>query len=167
MLKGPQQELCLECHVDLGDDAAKAGSRHEAFTSGSCSKCHEPHQAKLPKLMQAPEPDVCVACHKPLGERLKTETAHAPADDCSNCHKPHFAKQARLLDEPQQQICAQCHDVADAAFKTAHLGIDPGVMNCVTCHDPHASKDPKLFRATVHAPFAGRSCDECHIVTRP
>jgi hypothetical protein len=75
------------------------------------------------------------------------------------------ARNARLLDRPQQQVCADCHDVAGAAFSKAHLGIDPAVMNCVKCHDPHASADPKLFRAHVHAPFASRSCEECHVVT--
>jgi hypothetical protein len=37
-------------------------------------------------------------------------------------------------------------------------------MNCVGCHSPHTSKDPKLFKEQVHAPFAGRSCEECHVV---
>jgi hypothetical protein len=37
-------------------------------------------------------------------------------------------------------------------------------MDCVSCHDPHASKDPKLFRAEAHAPFAARACEECHVV---
>jgi hypothetical protein len=40
------------------------------------------------------------------------------------------------------------------------------VMNCRNCHDPHASKDPKFFKSVVHAPFAGRSCEECHIITK-
>jgi hypothetical protein len=39
-------------------------------------------------------------------------------------------------------------------------------MNCVKCHDPHASKDPALFRSNLHAPFAARSCEECHVVGR-
>jgi hypothetical protein len=56
--------------------------------------------------------------------------------------------------------------VTEAAFGKAHLGIDPAVMNCVKCHDPHASKDPGLFREALHAPFAARSCEECHVVER-
>jgi hypothetical protein len=37
-------------------------------------------------------------------------------------------------------------------------------MNCVICHNPHASKDAKFFRANQHAPFAARTCDACHLV---
>jgi hypothetical protein len=39
-------------------------------------------------------------------------------------------------------------------------------MNCRSCHDPHSSTDPKFFKSHIHPPFAGRSCDECHIVTK-
>jgi hypothetical protein len=37
-------------------------------------------------------------------------------------------------------------------------------MDCRKCHEPHASRDPKFFKENLHAPFGGRSCDECHIV---
>ncbi len=39
-------------------------------------------------------------------------------------------------------------------------------MDCVSCHDPHYSKDPKFFKARQHAPFAGRQCDACHAVPK-
>ncbi|MGZ6395875.1 MAG: cytochrome c3 family protein, partial [Pseudobdellovibrionaceae bacterium] len=44
--------------------------------------------------------------------------------------------------------------------------IEAAVMDCRTCHDPHASKDPKFFKAFIHPPFAGRSCEDCHIVAK-
>jgi predicted CXXCH cytochrome family protein len=164
MIKAPQGELCLSCHSDLQDQAAKAGSRHDAFSHGDCTKCHSPHQAKLAKLALAPEPDLCLTCHKELSERMKGATKHSPVDDCSDCHQPHFSAQARLLQQPEGQLCGNCHDTADPGFGKAHLGIDPAVMHCAKCHEPHASKDPKLFKANVHAPFAGRSCGDCHVV---
>jgi hypothetical protein len=37
-------------------------------------------------------------------------------------------------------------------------------MDCRNCHNPHGSEDPKYFKDEVHAPFAGRSCEDCHIV---
>jgi predicted CXXCH cytochrome family protein len=165
MLIASQEKLCLECHTDLGEAVKKAKSTHQAFAGGECSQCHSPHRAKLPKLILAPEPDLCLTCHAALGDRIKTENAHSPASgDCTTCHEPHFAAETRLLNARQQDLCAGCHDVAEAAFSRAHLGIDPGVMNCVKCHDPHASKDPKLFKPVAHAPFAARSCEECHVV---
>jgi hypothetical protein len=37
-------------------------------------------------------------------------------------------------------------------------------MDCRSCHDPHASKDPKYFKEKMHPPFVSRSCEACHIV---
>ena len=48
----------------------------------------------------------------------------------------------------------------------AHLGLDAGVIHCMSCHDPHASKDPKFFKAQIHPPFAARDCDSCHVVSK-
>jgi predicted CXXCH cytochrome family protein len=115
--------------------------------------------------MLAEEPEVCMACHTALGERLRTEHRHAPVENCGDCHEPHFSKEGKLLHASQHETCTQCHDTSDVAFGRAHLGIDPTGMNCVRCHDPHASKDPHLFRREVHAPFAGQACDECHVVS--
>jgi hypothetical protein len=35
-------------------------------------------------------------------------------------------------------------------------------MSCISCHDPHSSKDPKFFKEVGHAPFTARNCDSCH-----
>jgi predicted CXXCH cytochrome family protein len=167
MIVDAQETLCLACHSDLDAGAKGVKSKHAAFTGGMCSSCHSPHKAKLPKLLLAQEPDLCLSCHGPIGEALKAGTAHPPAESqCTSCHLPHFAGEARLLAQRQQTLCAGCHDVKEAAFSTAHLGIDASVMNCVRCHDPHGSKDPKLFKPELHAPFAARSCEECHVVKR-
>jgi hypothetical protein len=40
------------------------------------------------------------------------------------------------------------------------------VIDCRKCHDPHASKDPKFFKANLHPPFAGGSCEDCHVVKK-
>jgi predicted CXXCH cytochrome family protein len=99
-----------------------------------------------------------------MKERLAAEKNHQPVEDCATCHRPHHAGQPDLLVEPLGALCAQCHDAKEKGFVTAHLGIDAGAMACVSCHDPHASKDPKLFRARVHKPFAARECASCHVV---
>ena len=73
--------------------------------------------------------------------------------------------EATLLTQPAGTLCGDCHDLDDAAFSGAHLGIDPAVMDCMRCHAPHASQDPKFFRANQHAPFAAGSCSDCHLVS--
>jgi predicted CXXCH cytochrome family protein len=113
--------------------------------------------------MLAKTPDVCVACHKDMKERMAKEKVHQPADDCSTCHQPHDAVQEKLLVQPVFQICEQCHDVKDKAFAASHIGIEAKSIACASCHDPHSSKDPKFFKPVVHPPFAGRQCDACHV----
>ncbi len=103
-------------------------------------------------------------CHKDLKEKMRKEKTHSPAGrDCLRCHAPHFAGQGTLLVKPAQALCFECHNVKEASFGKAHFNIDPGAMNCIGCHTPHASKDPKFFKENVHAPFAGRSCEDCHL----
>jgi predicted CXXCH cytochrome family protein len=83
--------------------------------------------------------------------------------DCERCHRPHFSAQESLLTQAIQPTCLECHNPQRASFSNAHVKIDAKVMDCRSCHDPHASKDPKFFKATVHMPFASRACDECHL----
>ena len=74
------------------------------------------------------------------------------------------APEANLLTASLGSLCADCHDTTEAGFGTAHLGIDPSIMDCMACHDPHASQSAKLFKAEEHAPFAVGSCEDCHEV---
>jgi predicted CXXCH cytochrome family protein len=108
-----------------------------------------------------------MTCHTDLKTKMSNEKTHQPAArDCQRCHKPHFSAQPSLVNAAVQPLCGECHDYKKATFGKAHINIEAAVMNCRNCHDPHASKDPKFFKDVVHAPFAGRSCEECHIVTK-
>jgi predicted CXXCH cytochrome family protein len=102
-----------------------------------------------------------------LKEKMQKEKAHAPAArDCQRCHAPHASGQGTLLTQPVGSLCVECHDGKGASFARAHIGIPFTAMDCRNCHDPHASKDPKFFKEKLHAPFAGRACEECHIVEK-
>jgi predicted CXXCH cytochrome family protein len=118
----------------------------------------------LKGLLLARSPELCLTCHKDLKTKLEKEKPHSPATrGCERCHVPHFSKQESLLAQAIQPTCLECHSPTRGNFGKAHLNIDANVMDCKSCHDPHASKDPKFFKADVHAPFAARSCEECHI----
>jgi predicted CXXCH cytochrome family protein len=100
-----------------------------------------------------------------MKEKLAQNTVHPAAKkDCRACHQPHASAQPRLATDAAVPLCGQCHDLQDAKFSRSHLGIKAVDMNCMSCHDPHASKSAKFFKETVHPPFAGNACDECHIV---
>jgi predicted CXXCH cytochrome family protein len=121
----------------------------------------------LDKLLLAKSPDLCLTCHKDLKARISKEKAHQPAvRDCERCHKPHFSGEPALIAQTIQPLCGECHDLKGASFAKDHIYIDASVIDCRHCHDPHASKDPKFFKEVVHPPFAGRSCEDCHLVTK-
>jgi predicted CXXCH cytochrome family protein len=142
-------------------------SRHAPVEGGECTKCHNPHKAKLNKLLLAQGSDLCLTCHKSLKEKMLKEKVHSPAArDCQRCHAPHFSRERTLLTQPVQALCGECHDGKGASFLRAHIGIEAAAMDCRSCHDPHASKDPKFFKEKLHAPFAGRTCEECHLVEK-
>jgi predicted CXXCH cytochrome family protein len=165
MIVKNQGTLCLDCHAAMGKQIKSSADVHNPVETGTCTKCHSPHQTKLAKLLLTQSPDICLACHKDLKERLEKDNKHQPAaGDCLTCHLPHLSSQRRLLTDAVPSLCVQCHAATASSFRKAHINIDAAVMDCTSCHDPHASKDPKLFKKIVHAPFAGRSCDECHIV---
>jgi predicted CXXCH cytochrome family protein len=118
-------------------------------------------------LLLAVGTDLCLSCHGQLAQEMADEQVHPPAaGDCLRCHEPHFAAQAPLLVQAQLELCGDCHDLDDVSFSSAHLGIDPAVMNCTNCHAPHSSTDPKMLKGEEHAPFAARSCEECHVVEK-
>ena len=128
---------------------------------------HNPHKSKMNGLLLAQSPDICFNCHKELKTKIEKEKAHSPAArDCMRCHKPHNSGERSLLIKPVQTLCGECHDLKAESFGKSHLSIDPAVMNCITCHTPHASKSQKLFWDNEHPPFAGGSCEECHIVQK-
>jgi predicted CXXCH cytochrome family protein len=163
MLVTDQKTLCFKCHADQAKEAATAKSLHGAFGKGDCSKCHDPHKAKLKKLLLAGSPDLCTSCHKELKARMATDKVHSPAEDCLGCHAPHASPEPSLTLQPVTSLCAECHETKEPAFKKAHLAIDPGALHCMSCHDPHASKDPKFFKASMHPPFVARDCGTCHV----
>jgi len=160
-----QGEVCATCHEDIAAGREQATSSHQPVSRGECSSCHNPHTSKLPTLLRAPDTDLCLSCHDGLKERLAAGFGHSPVGkDCLACHLPHFSRtESSLLTAADAALCGECHDLEGSSFGAAHIGIDAGVMNCESCHDPHVSKDPMLFKANMHAPFVDRSCSDCHL----
>jgi predicted CXXCH cytochrome family protein len=151
--------------VKEGIDAAKA--KHEPAATGDCVACHAPHRTSLDHLLLAKGSDLCLSCHKTLKAAMDGGKVHSPAArDCQRCHEPHSSAESRLMTGPVNIICAECHNPASAAFSDAHLQIDPARMRCARCHEPHASKDEHFFKPNVHAPFAMKSCQDCHLAPR-
>ncbi|MGE5174622.1 MAG: cytochrome c3 family protein [Betaproteobacteria bacterium] len=130
------------------------------------------------------QPVNCLDCHSDLAPE---KGAHpAVAMGCTTCHTgidasdvPHKItnKIAKGLSAEQPDLCYDCHDKSMFDKKVVHAAVG---MGCTGCHNPHASKNPKLLvtdipalcytchdkgtftKKTVHPPVESGMCTTCH-----
>lgn len=170
-----KQALCISCHADKKAADIK-GHVHEPAIR-DCTKCHDPHTTDNKNQLLKPtsgagrSDNLCLQCHNKGMNTPAKGSRHAALDmGCETCHVTHKTgdvtkrefRQHLTKDAPA--LCVDCHDAKDANLAKAHQDQPFGKADCVTCHDPHQSKSPKLMQAFVHAPFEGGkdSCATCH-----
>ena len=134
---------------------ARAHAKLEGSTR--CLDCHDPNKGVAA--------GKCLACHKPLQERITAgKGLHARPEyrDCKTCHVEHQGAEYELVwwgkagkkafdhaqtghalaGKHQTLSCEQCHKTR------SYLG---NVTDCASCHkDEHRGQ------------FAGRACSSCH-----
>ncbi len=169
-LTAPAQQLCVNCHREMG---AMAGGAHDA------------HGSPWRSVAQAPA-DACLGCHRPHGDtatglfRLPAQPALAP--------QPAGKLYGSIAD--QDAVCIACH--SEAAFGSGamaaahpvaagtnrplpdelplvHTSTGGSRIGCKTCHDPHAHANRRdLLRgdpiATKDAHGLAQTdlCVKCH-----
>jgi predicted CXXCH cytochrome family protein len=135
-------EICLGCHSDIADLQKKPVHHQPAF-SEACGTCHEPHGGDREKLLRAEGNKLCLECHGP--ERSPQEDKAAGVvkifdgkavlpDDYFKTAKPvvlplQYGKGHPILGHPVS-------NVTDPADMTKVIQ----KINCMTCHQPHASQ---------------------------
>jgi predicted CXXCH cytochrome family protein len=165
--------LCITCHSDK--KAADIHGQVHQPAIRDCVKCHDPHSADNKNQLLKPvsgttkDENLCLSCHKIGVDVPKDGSRHAALDmGCDSCHVTHKTGERGkrefdfhlLKDAPA--LCMNCHDVKEAAIVKAHQGQPFAKADCLTCHDPHQSAQPKLLAKFTHVPFAGKQCDSCH-----
>ena len=168
------QALCITCHSDK--DAKQIKGHVHSPAVRDCLKCHDPHNApnkfNLKKATEGAteKENLCLSCHKMGVDVPKGGSRHAALDmGCSTCHTTHKTGEAGKrefdyhLTKSTPELCMDCHDVKDASLQKSHNNQPFDKADCLSCHDPHQSKSPKLMQAFVHAPFGDKdSCSTCH-----
>ena len=135
----------------------KARSRHKAVAEGACEKCHDPHASDNPNNLIGRGNDLCVGCHKELGESIKTaKFRHDPVErGCLTCHAAHGSDQSQhLLKTAEPSLCLGCHKPGTPAFQSRHQNYPVAKATCTSCHDPRVESSGAA--AERRAP-AGRS----------
>ena len=85
----PLPDLCYQCHTDFRETYKYV---HGPVVSGNCTKCHNQHAAKYPKLLIRDGQQLCLYCHK--SSLVFDNKYHKKIEDasCTLCHNPHGGK---------------------------------------------------------------------------
>jgi DmsE family decaheme c-type cytochrome len=181
-------ETCARCHAAKTHsfDATLMGQvfLHKPRTpreSQGCETCHGPgsaHAARPRKddgaaasiiafRADSPRPvsarnAVCLSCHE-TGERTHWRGSQHEARNvaCTDCHTimEKVSQTAQLKQPTENQVCTTCHNDRRAQlWRTSHMPLREGGMQCSSCHQPHGTANQTLLRqATVND-----TCYTCH-----
>jgi predicted CXXCH cytochrome family protein len=152
---------CTSCHTDQAEQHKKKVVHEPAFEQG-CAVCHEAHGGNNQHLLRANGVNaLCLECHGPDSEPQKLESEHQVAifDGKVKLPDDYFAKVVRLplrfgLGHP-----VEGHPVSDVP-DPANISKVKTALNCLTCHQPHASAQPDLLVKDQASNSA--FCDNCH-----
>lgn len=150
---------CISCHGDVSPHISSGGGRGSVFAFRD-----EPPSAQA---------EICLNCHSEDHPGYQG-SSHAQAGvSCTSCHSQHGQSRAarNLLKMPpadalglstltsaSSSLCADCHHDALTAFSyNERHPLREGVMECVSCHDPHAGSSRSLLGG-----FKQQECIDCH-----
>jgi predicted CXXCH cytochrome family protein len=135
-------DLCLSCHdremvakdsvlPDMAAFLAQNPERHGPVREGDCAACHNPHGSDNPHILQEPYPKNFYAPFEL--ERYKL---------CFSCHE-----QSLVLDERTETLTGFRN--GDLNLHFVHVNREKKGRSCRSCHDVHASRNPKHIADTV------------------
>ncbi|MDA8160376.1 MAG: hypothetical protein M0T76_06625 [Desulfobacteraceae bacterium] len=163
---------------DIANEIEHAKVQHKPVAEGKCTICHTPHSTNFKKQLRTSLEDACFGCHKKLAQQIKgSKYLHGPVrtDDCAQCHLVHGSELPKLLranfslnytEDFSLQKYALCFNCHNSKVITDPNGLETGFRNgnenlhykhvnrkdgrtCMTCHEIHASNQPKHIRTTI------------------
>lgn len=155
-------DICLGCHSDIADLQKKAVHHQPAFSQG-CATCHEPHGGTREKLLRADGNKLCLECHGPDSVPVQDKAAGVmkifdgkvvlPADYFKANKVPilplEYGKGHPIMGHPVSDVMDPT-DISKVRTK----------LNCLTCHQPHASAHPDLLANDQQNNT--QFCNTCH-----
>ena len=138
--------ICLGCHSEIADLEKKRVHHQPAFVQG-CSVCHLGHGGDNEHLLRvAGVNKLCLECHGPDVKPKKLESEHMVAifDGKVELPENYFAKVPVLPLKYNLGHPVDRHPVSDVVEATDITKVKVKI-NCLTCHQPHASAQPGLL----------------------
>jgi predicted CXXCH cytochrome family protein len=155
-------EICLSCHSDIADLAKKPVHHQPAFVQG-CGTCHEPHGGEREKLLRAQGNKLCLECHGPDSTPVEDKNAGVWKIFDGRVQLPDdYFKKNKVVVLPLKYGKGhpiEGHPVSDVTDPTDITKI-LAKINCLTCHQPHASLHPDLLANDQQNGTA--FCATCH-----
>lgn len=145
--------VCTGCHSDMAELGKKAHPHQPVFEQG-CAICHDPHGNDNLHLLRAATPNaLCLECHGPDQKPEELKESHVVTIFGGKVKLPdnYFAKVAVLPLKFGVGHPVERHPVTNFGDKQ---------INCLTCHQPHASAQPNLIIKDQVANMA--FCATCH-----
>jgi predicted CXXCH cytochrome family protein len=145
LIKGPQVQVCGECH------SMEHPFMHGVIASVGCQACHEPHGGSGPKLLKQAGNKLCLDCH---GVNVKPGPA--------GTEPPRQGRPIALSQDLTRGHPVVQHPVAGKPAFRRKVWMPKGMeeMSCLSCHNPHGGKNPKLFAFDQEDQYA--LCAVCH-----
>ncbi|MDH4028593.1 MAG: hypothetical protein OEU95_07180, partial [Nitrospirota bacterium] len=164
---------CYSCHKSM----TSYPFVHVPAAVWSCLSCHNPGAEPRYSVIK-PDTRICFGCHiKEKEEWYARKYLHGPftAGQCAICHNPHAADHPYNLHKSTWNLCLSCHidkgsgEHIVASYINTYNHPTRGKpdplrkgreLSCASCHDPHASNSPRLWRLDAGSGFA--LCKKCH-----
>ena len=182
----PGFELCRGCHGPMLNETLSKNRIHWPLVDKvGCLNCHEPHAARMPKLLSQDLNALCGRCHVDTlnkqaklaekerqenlaakGQVIKGALTHKPIQegDCTACHLPHSSDRVYLMKEASiVDGCGTCHDwLKHSSHPMGEKLVDPRNknlrVNCLSCHRSHGTG----YRYMIPYPTETDLCVQCH-----
>lgn len=154
---------CLACHSDQADQFKKAHRHQPAFQQG-CATCHEPHGGDNAHLLRAKTTNgLCLECHGADSQPKKLEAEHLITIFNGSVKLPedYFAKhKVPILPlKYGRGHPTDGHPVSAVVDPTDTTKVRAKI-DCLSCHQPHASAQADLLVKDQANNMA--FCSSCH-----
>ena len=169
---GHTNNPCFACHPER-KHMFEQEYIHGPVAGGSCTICHNPHGSVYDHSLNQPPQILCLSCHEDLNEEQAKPVVHKPFKDgrCVACHDPHSTNNRWMLIKNSEKVCLECHNIQGTLAVHEHpFSVKPkkklnvplkltrkGKLECVSCHNPHATQSEHLLRTTQQ-----NTCVGCH-----
>ena len=135
---------CRECHT-----TEAVNHQHFPYAAGMCTRCHDPHVSRFPRLLRTKVNDLCLDCHL---QNTKGASRYVPTIELSEDH--HVG-----------------HPYARHPISGAQDPITGGEMSCLSCHLPHGGNKLHQLKMGSEIPEDALNqnvetrdmCEKCHM----